>query len=183
LSETEHPIKHVAAGVTAGLGAPSIRVGGYLVTVARLPALLRLPPHAHENATVNVVLDGHYQERLGNGPLQAHGPATLIAKPPGMVHMNQVGSMATECLVVEVNADVALRFHTLVHRSSHVARCGGQLRAELVRMDNLSPLRIENLVIELLDEVSGSPSRASDMENRGLIRRVICCTTSRERIP
>jgi quercetin dioxygenase-like cupin family protein len=100
--------------------------GPYAVTLARLPPRLHLPPHAHEQATVNVVLEGEYGETVERGTLHSHGPATLIAKPAGTVHGNQVAAAPVECLVIEMSADtvaalresVPLFFEVVVRRSA-----------------------------------------------------------------
>jgi AraC family transcriptional regulator len=120
-----------------------------------------LPRHAHAPATLNVVLDGHYGEAVERRALETHGPATLIAKPAGAVHENRVGPASVECLVIAIAPD-ALADEMIVHRSAGVAVHGGRLRAELVRGDDLSPLVIEGLVLDLLAEMERSPLRRSD---------------------
>ena len=147
------------------------------MTSAWLQSRLHLPPHAHEHATLNVVLDGEYRETVEGGALQSHGPATLIAKPAGTVHGNQLGSIPAECLVIELRADAvaALRdsvprfFDVFVQRSAQVARYGGRLRAELTRRDDVTPLAVEGLVSELLAELARTPRRP-DAGNRWLTR-------------
>ena len=148
-------VTELAPGVLGGLPDAPVHAGPYAVTLARLPARLRLPPHAHQQATLNLVLDGEYSETLGGGAARAHGPATLIAKPPGTVHSNQVGAMPVECLVIEVPADAAPGLEPIC-RSALIARSGGKLRAELARPDDVTPMVVEGLVLELLAELRSS---------------------------
>jgi AraC family transcriptional regulator len=148
----QHNVLEVPSGVLGGVPDLTVRAGAFAIRLARLPPGLRLPPHAHEPATLNVVLDGEYRETIERGALRSHGPATLIAKPAGTVHANQVGSAPVECLVIELDADTVADVR--VHRSAGIARCGGRLRAELIRRDNFSRLTAEGLVLELLAELA-----------------------------
>jgi AraC family transcriptional regulator len=176
---TKQPlVVEVASGVLGGLPDPTILAGSYALTLARLPPRLHLPPHAHEQATLNIVLDGEYGETVERGALQSHGPATLIAKPAGTVHGNHLGSAPVECLVIELRADtvaalqdsVPLFFDVLVQRSAQVAQYGGRLRAELARRDDVTPLAVEGLVCELLAELARTPIPRPDARNRWLTR-------------
>lgn len=147
------PIVELASGVLGGLPDAPVGAGSFAVTLTRLPTRLRLPPHAHRQATLNVVLDGEYSEAIGQGTPRTFGPATIIAKPAGMVHSNEVGRASVECLVIEVPDDALPGSEVLTHRSAMVARVGGRLRAELARRDDVTPLAVEGLVLELLAEL------------------------------
>lgn len=147
------PVVELASGVLGGLPDAPVRAGSFAVTLTRLPTRLRLPPHAHRQATLNVVLDGEYAETIGRGSPRTFGPATVIAKPAGMVHSNQVGTASVECLVIEVPDDALPESGIPAHRSAMIARVGGSLRAELARRDDVTPLAVEALVLELLAEL------------------------------
>jgi AraC family transcriptional regulator len=142
-----------ASAVLHGTSEQTMRVGAFSVTLTRLEAGLRLPRHAHEEATLNIVLDGHYGETIGHGRLQSHGPATLIAKPAGAVHANIVESSAVECLVVNLGTqdlgDVTIR------RTADVARIGGKLRVEMTCRARDGNLDAEELISALLDVSAG----------------------------
>jgi len=168
----------VVAGVLGGDSEPTVFAGPYAVTPVWLPSRLHLHPHAHEQATLNVVLEGEYQETVEGGALQSHGPATLIAKPAGTVHANHLGSAPVECLVIELRTDTLAAqgdsvppfVDVLVQRSAQIARYGGRLRAELVRRDDVTPLAVEELVCELLAELARTPIRKPDARSRWLTR-------------
>lgn len=167
---TDSPtVVELSSGVVGGLPDAPIRAGPYAVTVTRLPARLRLPPHAHQQATLNLVLDGEYSETLGAGAARAYGPATLIAKPAGSVHSNHVGEIPVECLVIEMPADPSPSLEP-VCRSALIARCGGKLRAELARPDDVTPMAVEGFVFELLAELRKSPRLRPGASHPWLLR-------------
>jgi AraC family transcriptional regulator len=160
----------IPSGVLGGEPAPAVRAGPYAVRIARLPGLLQLPPHAHLSATLNVVLEGRYGESVERGTVETHGPATLISKPAGIIHWNELGTAPAECLVVELHPDNRANDPTpplllqqpVIRRSASVARFGGRLRVELTLGDDLSPLVVEALVEELLAEVVRAPVASLD---------------------
>ena len=157
-------IVQVSSGVLGGVPNPALCAGAYSVTVASLPPGLQLPPHAHERATLNVVLDGPYEETVGRRSLGTHGPATLISKPAGAVHENRV-SEPVECLVIEVDASDVVD-DVVIQRSARVAHCAGRLRAELVRADDVTTVAVEELVLGLLAEGRPGP----EGNNRSIAR-------------
>jgi len=166
-------VANVAASVLGGTPEPTVVAGLYAVTPVWLPSRLHLRPHAHERATLNIVLEGDYHETVEGGALQSHGPATLIAKPAGTVHENHLGTTPVECLVVELKDEAVSvpRFVDVrVRRSARIARCGGRLRAELTRRDDVTPLAVEGLVCELLAELAPTPLGQSDARSRWLTR-------------
>ena len=167
----------IPSGVLGGEPAPAVLAGPYAVRVARLPPLLQLRPHAHLHATLNVVLEGRYGEAIETGGLQTHGPATLIAKPAGILHRNQLGTAPAECLVIELLPDTRADESTtmpipqqVVQRSASIAAYAGRLRVELSAEDDLSPLAVEALVEELLAEVARTSVPPPDSGPRWLDR-------------
>jgi len=172
------PVVKVASGVLGGIPEPTIFAGPYAVTLTWLPPRLYLHPHAHEQATLNVVLEGEYRETVEGGALQSHGPATLIVKPAGTVHGNHLGPVPVECLVIELRTDTLTALgdsappftDVLVRRSAQIARHGGRLRAELARRDDVTPLAVEGLVGELVAELARIPIPRPDARKRWLTR-------------
>jgi AraC family transcriptional regulator len=178
VEETIMALVKVVAGVLGGTPEPTVFAGNYAVTPVWLPPGLHLHPHAHERATLNVVLDGEYRETVERGALQSHGPATLIAKPAGTVHANHLGSAPVECLVIELRTDTLAAqedsvrpfLDVLVQRSAQIARHGGRLRAELARRDDVTPAAVAGLVCELLAELARKPIRKPHGRSRWLTR-------------
>lgn len=170
------PVHKVVAGVLGGTPEPTVFAGSFAVTPVWLPPRLHLHPHAHEHATVNLVLEGDYREAVEGSDFQSHGPATLIAKPAGTVHANRLGTAPVECLIIELRADTTEAWtgsippFVFVQRSAGTARYGGKLRAELALRDDVTPLAVEGLVCELLAELAREPIRQSDARGRWLAR-------------
>ena len=91
------PVVNVAAGVLGGVPEPTIFAGPYAVTLTWLPPRLYLHPHAHEQATLNVVLEGEYRETIeGGGRLRAE-----------LARRDDVTPLAVEGLVGELFAELA----------------------------------------------------------------------------
>jgi AraC family transcriptional regulator len=151
-----HIVAH-PSGVLGGVPDAPVGAGAFAVTLTRLPTRLRLPPHYHRQATLNVVLDGEYSETIGRGAARTFGPATMIAKPAGTVHSNEVGPASVECLVIEVPDQSPRGFDEPPRRSAMIAKSGGRLRAELARRDDITPMVVEALVLELLAELWEAP--------------------------
>ena len=153
-------------GVMSGVSDPAIQAGSYAVTLTRLAPGLRLPRHAHEKGTLNVVLDGHFGEAVGRCRMETHGPATAILKPAGAVHENVVGKSLVECLVVDFRGSDPRA--VMMRRSAEVARVGGRLRVELARHPDVSSLVIEELVVLLVAESTATPSPVRCVGDRWL---------------
>jgi quercetin dioxygenase-like cupin family protein len=153
-------------GVMSGVSDLAIQAGSYAVTLTRLAPGLRLPRHAHENGTLNVVLDGHFGEAVGRCRMETHGPATAILKPAGAVHENVVGKSLVECLVVDFRGSDPPA--VVMRRSAEVARVAGRLRVELARHPDVSSLVIEELVVLLVAESTASPSPVRCVGDRWL---------------
>jgi AraC family transcriptional regulator len=158
----------IQSGVTGGAPNQALSAGPFAIRLARLSPGLRLPPHAHEPATLNLVLDGEYREAIGQGAFRSHGPATIIAKPAGAVHANELGSAPVECLVVELGTNEVSG--VVIHRSAGVARYGGRLHAEVIRVDEFTAMAAEALVLELLAELHRRPEPAPERRNPWLLR-------------
>ncbi len=94
------------------------------------------------------------------------------------MHGNQLASVPAECLVVEIGTDAVTTLResaspfvdVAVERSARVARYGGRLRTELAQADDVSPLAVEALIVELLSELARTPPPRPDSRNRWLNR-------------
>jgi AraC family transcriptional regulator len=158
----------IQSGVTGGAQDEALSAGPFAIRLARLPPGLRLPRHAHEPATLNIVVDGEYRETIGRGAVRSHGPATITAKPAGAVHANELGAGPVECVVLELGTDEVSG--VVIHRSAGVARYGGRLRAELIRVEEFTAMAAEALVLELLAELHRTPEPAPERRNPWLLR-------------
>jgi len=92
----------VSGGALGGAPSSLQADGGFVVTTTSLLPHTRLPLHAHERASLNVVLAGHYEERIG-ARRAVVPPGACVVKPGGVTHANVIGDAVTHCLVVELD--------------------------------------------------------------------------------
>jgi AraC family transcriptional regulator len=145
--------------VPVSLGSPDVRAAdldGFRVLAAAFPAGLSLPQHAHDRATLAIVLDGVFRKRLSRG-VQECRPCTVIGEPAGERHSNDFGPRGARVLLLQPipRSDdrgggwrglfEAPRFF-LDARIVDLARRAFQ---ELLEPDDLSPLALEALGTEL----------------------------------
>jgi AraC family transcriptional regulator len=143
-------------GGVLGASFPSVAAGPFAVSIADLPPNKRLPRHAHSPATLNLVVAGEYGEAIERGPMRQHGPLTLIVKPPATVHSNSIG-VRTRCVVVEIEPakfeglrPAGLDRDVTVFRDPWVGQYARLFLRELSHPDNVSPLVLEGLTLELI---------------------------------
>ena len=84
-----------------GEHTPPLKVGPFVVSMTRHPCGLILPKHAHERASLNVVLGGAYAENV-RGSTVTHPPFSLVVKPPGETHSNDFRRVGARCLLIEI---------------------------------------------------------------------------------
>jgi AraC family transcriptional regulator len=141
------------------LGSPKYltrEVGVFQITHARFPAGLVLAPHVHERACVATTLAGGWNSVLGRRSYECQ-TGTLLVEPPTARHANHF-SQPTGVLVVQPDqqqSDLLLpctRLLSAAHcfRDARVAALARRLTGELTADDDLAPLVIEGLALELL---------------------------------
>lgn len=82
----------------------ALEVGGRGIrfTEARYPAGLFLPEHAHQRASITVVVDGGFEE-TGVAARDGRCPTgTLLLRPPRAVHADRMGTAGSHNLEIEV---------------------------------------------------------------------------------
>jgi AraC family transcriptional regulator len=117
--------------------------------------------HSHENATIVLVLGGDYRETCQGGET-AHPPMTVIAKPAGQRHANNIGRKGAHCLVIELTAAKISELGPVCRPCEFPqARRGGAASSsalrivhELRRSDPLTPLALESAVLQLAVDLS-----------------------------
>jgi AraC family transcriptional regulator len=122
---------------------------------------LRIPKHAHENPYMVFTLSGGQEESLGTYR-QTYVPSTLAFHPAGETHSETLGQAGMRCLHVEFKPDWVQR-HAAVSRflGNGSQYQGGRLgwfahriHREFRDMDDVAPVVIEGLVLEMLAEAS-----------------------------
>jgi AraC family transcriptional regulator len=135
----------------------------------------RNPRHAHEDPTFCLVLQGAFTE-LHNGRATTCKPSTLLFYPPGESHADHFQLLGGRCFIVEVKPFWVdrLREHSAhLNQAAHFQ--GGRLVSiamklyqEFRLLDELSPLLIESLALEMLAVSSRCIKQFSDRTPRPL---------------
>lgn len=132
-------------------------VAGVGLTETVYPADVRLPLHAHSTPYFCFVVDGTYTETYGRRQ-RLCGPRMLVVHPAGETHSNRFGKAGGLCL----NLEFSLAWEKRISEISPVfarnttfsdfrtAKNLVKLRRELHLMDDLAPLAIESLVLEII---------------------------------
>ncbi len=90
------------APVTLGRVGSTLTLGQIRLTETFHAGGTTLRLHDHEDYTVNVVLEGVVEERVGRRTHEC-GPGTLLAKPAGQHHANRYFGDAVRCVVVQLS--------------------------------------------------------------------------------
>jgi AraC family transcriptional regulator len=155
------------------LGRPDLvkGVAGFLFSRTRHSAGVILGAHAHENASLLIVLDGAYQETF-RGVSETHGPGTFIVKPPGEKHANSFRHRGVICLQLEPDADTLTRIrgHSDIFDEPRrfvdprAAAAAHLILSELRRADALTALSLEGAALSLVARCTRTrgPSRRNE---------------------
>jgi AraC family transcriptional regulator len=152
----------VSAPLSLGASRTDHRdVPGFAVRMLQFPADLTLPSHEHREATIAVVLrggfEGHWASCEG-----ACGPGTLIVEPAGSPHSNRFGPDGAMIVTVQPTATLAARLHDPGHFPNLEAQAlAWRAAAELRAQDDLTPIALEGLSLELLAIAGRSPDESS----------------------
>jgi AraC family transcriptional regulator len=130
---------------------------GFVVDMTHYPAEFELGFHQHEHANLCLVLEGAFTEWTGCRERLCQA-GTLIAKPRSETHRDRFHGLGARCVNVAVDherlAQIQDAFSALVENriESHPSLLvsGHRLSAELSRPDELSPLVVEGLVLEII---------------------------------
>jgi AraC family transcriptional regulator len=153
----------------------NIEAGGILVTDAVFPPRARLSPHVHDRTCVATTLQGRFDSGM-RGRSHWSTPGMVLTEPAGERHSNVFGTGGARVLVVQPDTrrvDLLRPFSGFLDSINHFAdsRIGvlaRRLSFEIARPDDVTPLAIEALGLELLataarrfasDRSSGVPPR------------------------
>ena len=131
------------------------------IAAMTFPAGLDLPRHVHPDATVAVVLRGGFLGRYA-GVERECSPMSLIVEPAGASHANRFGGQPSTILSLSLVApsaalDVVARTPRFT-RDAYAAGLARQADAELHRPDELTPLAVEGLALELVTRLGRTPT-------------------------
>jgi AraC family transcriptional regulator len=144
------------------LGMARIKaMAGFSLKEFAQPPYRRLPWHEHRDASICFVVSGAYAERMR---AQDHEcpPHSMVFKPAGERHADEFGREGGTCLLMEVGPErlrtlepvsaITAR-HSLV-QDAKLAALGHQIYREFLWGDDLSPLAVEGLILEVLVEAA-----------------------------
>lgn len=87
--------------ITLGRPRRSVELPGLrLFEVVYAPGRV-MRPHAHRHANVSLVLEGEFEETIGERTESA-GACSVVVKPHGTVHSNRFGARSTRSLIIEI---------------------------------------------------------------------------------
>jgi AraC family transcriptional regulator len=151
-------------GVPVSLGSPefdTIACGPFLVTNALFPAAHKLGKHFHDRTVLGVTLAGEWDSVVGSTRL-ANGPGMLHVEPAGDCHVNQFGNQGAHVVIIQPDQnDTLLQPFKSILAIAFQIRVGfpglqiaERLRRELCRQDDLTPLAVESLCLDILVSTS-----------------------------
>lgn len=138
--------------ITFGETRQQMQLGDITVTETIHPPGLRLRPHDHCNANVNVVLGGQFVESVERTPFQC-GRGSLIFKPEGARHSNEYSVAGAHCIAIEIPERLLTRFagEPFQTTSLRAVDLATTIIREMAGHDGCgSDLIVEGLVYELL---------------------------------
>src|SRR4051794_12639174 len=130
------------------------------------PAEVRMPPHVHEEAaSLNFCLAGTVQEFRDRRTF-LHGPSSLSLMPAGVSHANRFPA-GTSTMLIVVGASWVQRVRQvsgvfdspLCCQGGHPASIAARMHREFHRRDDLTPLALEGMLLELVAELVRDQSR------------------------
>jgi AraC family transcriptional regulator len=150
-------------------------VAGLQLTETSYEPGARLPRHCHENAYLSLARHGSYTETLGRRT-RTCGPLMLIYHPAGEVHAQEFHDEPARSFNIELDAGWLQRIREYAgpFTSGHdfqggtAAALALKLYHELHHTDEVAPLVIEGLALELF----GDLSRAARPVRRGKLAPV-----------
>jgi AraC-like DNA-binding protein len=145
----------VSAG-SASVLAQDVALGR--MTSMTFPARLQLPRHAHAEATVAIVVRGGFAGDY-SGFERDCGPMTMVVEPAGASHANRFAAHPTTVVTLSLRPSTtpsvdAVAASARFGRDAFVAGVATQADSELHRPDDLTPLAVEALSLELVTRLA-----------------------------
>jgi len=158
------------AGVFYGDATRTAKASGFRFTESSYRPRMNLPPHSHELAHFCLVLRGNYIERFEK-TFQERKPSTLIFYPPDTVHAETSHTGGQHFLIeIESWRSEELRDEA-AFKQGPLELCGqaeqwivNRLIREFRDGDELSPLALESLALELMVNVARTRFRDNSKE-------------------
>ncbi|HYX68657.1 MAG TPA: helix-turn-helix transcriptional regulator, partial [Terriglobales bacterium] len=110
--------------------------------------------HSHEQACFTALLGGSYREEFRFCSLDC-APGNVLFRPADAIHRDRIGPAGAKCLIVELSSSWTGKLRgsggglEAPHRSREAQLILPRILRELRLADDLSPLILESLVLEL----------------------------------
>ena len=142
-------------------------MAGLILRESRYLPRQKHPQHSHERATFCLVLQGQFTEIHRKASIPCT-PATVLFYPAAESHAEQFHDDVTRCFIVEMEQSWMDRLRdTRVFRVAPLSVQGGKLSALMLALyresrmnDDVSPLAVEGLALEIVSELSRSSQRS-----------------------
>jgi AraC-like DNA-binding protein len=156
--------------ITFGRESRTVRIGAYRVIETHHRAGTRLARHDHEAPSLNVVLEGGFDERIGARNVR-NSPGTLVAKPAGAHHANEYVAVRTISILVQPDIPALQHLGSIVRAFGEVRCREGERVLELGRTlwrvlhdGGEEEMAAELLLDAALRDLAGCATRVGHME-------------------
>lgn len=145
-------------------------INGLTISESMYPPRLRQPKHTHQRASFSFVVTGNYFETLGKQSATRQA-STIIFHPPEESHAVEfqdnvrilnVHFDATRLAYLRENSIIVES--SMIRRTGDIAFLGHRIHEEFWRMDDVSTLAIEGLILEILAETYRRKDRALEKD-------------------
>lgn len=173
------PVPYLERGHFFGETSRRRQIADLMISETQYPPSLIIPSHDHELASLSIVLEGTYDQRVGSRSRECR-PGMTICHPEGERHANAHGGARVRMLCVEIGRARLATLREAVAVLDRPAELAGgrfavladELTEEFHRDDGASALAIEALVLELLAESSRSTAPTHAAPPRWLARAI-----------
>jgi AraC family transcriptional regulator len=138
---------------------------------------LRLPHHVHEDAGFSLVLDGTHSEGYGARELVCR-PHSVAFTPGGTEHTNVFAPRGSHCFTIVLSQPLMARLDgaplvdPFEQQGGMLELLAQRLLAECRNADDVAPLAIEGLVLEMIAAAARTLRSSGDSKKTPAIRRV-----------
>jgi len=161
----------------ADLQVTEREVAGFYLKESAFPPGFKIPKHAHANPSFYLTIRGTSTEIFGSRRWECK-PLSLVFTPPGEVHSEQYHDSGGRCFILEIGPT---QLNRLREQSVHFDRASIyqiglpawlaiRLYREYREMDEVSPLIIEGLALEIIAEVARRQVRSEPRPPRWLLQ-------------
>src|SRR6266850_4735636 len=161
----------------ADLQVTEREVAGFYLKESAYPPGFRIPKHSHASPSFYLVIRGTSTEIFGRRRWECK-PLSLVFTPPGEVHSEQYHDSGGRCFILEIAPNQLAHFHEHSVRFDRVSIyqvglpvwLAMRLYREYRQMDDVSPLIIEGLALEIIAEVARRALRPELRPPRWLVQ-------------